>query len=154
MCRANGIRRPSPFPSKPPAYDVQSVNADTIIDFTPELHAKALELISHYNTGGIYDAADHGDRGRQAGARCARRASRAAPTGRAAATIRETHTVYVFSQTTIAARQHRAGTIRRVSDFEYVRGTPGEPLSAACRWARRGRQRQVCRPAMVCVPAG
>ena len=33
---------------------MQSVNADTIIDFTPELHAKGLQLISRYQTGGIY----------------------------------------------------------------------------------------------------
>jgi quinoprotein glucose dehydrogenase len=34
-----------PIPVKPPPYDVQSVDASTVIDFTPELHAKALRLL-------------------------------------------------------------------------------------------------------------
>jgi len=40
-----------PMPSAPPAYGVQHVNDDTLIDFTPELHAKAKRLVAHYKTG-------------------------------------------------------------------------------------------------------
>ena len=32
-----------PFPTKPPAYDRQGVSIDDLIDFTPELHAEAVE---------------------------------------------------------------------------------------------------------------
>jgi quinoprotein glucose dehydrogenase len=43
-----------PFPTKPPPYDVQNVDPSTVIDFTPELHAKALRMLSKYRTGPIY----------------------------------------------------------------------------------------------------
>jgi quinoprotein glucose dehydrogenase len=44
-----------PVPTKPAPYGVQHVNAGTIIDFTPELHAKGLALIKHYRTGGPFE---------------------------------------------------------------------------------------------------
>src|ERR1700745_4447169 len=37
-----------PFPTKPPAYDRQGFSIDDLIDFTPELHAEALKVISRY----------------------------------------------------------------------------------------------------------
>ncbi|HYL39274.1 MAG TPA: pyrroloquinoline quinone-dependent dehydrogenase [Bryobacteraceae bacterium] len=46
-----------PFPTKPPAFDRQGVTADDLIDFTPELHAAALELVSHYKLGPIFTPA-------------------------------------------------------------------------------------------------
>jgi len=44
-----------PIPTRPAPYGVQHVNAGTIIDFTPELHAKGLALIKHYRTGGPFE---------------------------------------------------------------------------------------------------
>src|SRR5277367_1619328 len=46
-----------PFPSKPPAFDRQGVSVDDLIDYTPELHAAALELVSHYKLGPIFTPA-------------------------------------------------------------------------------------------------
>ncbi|HUA17286.1 MAG TPA: PQQ-binding-like beta-propeller repeat protein [Bryobacteraceae bacterium] len=43
-----------PFPTKPPAYDRQGFTADDLIDFTPELHQKALEIASHYQLGPLF----------------------------------------------------------------------------------------------------
>ena len=43
-----------PFPTKPPAYDRQGVTIDDLIDFTPELRAKVLELVSRYKLGPIF----------------------------------------------------------------------------------------------------
>ncbi len=43
-----------PFPTKPPAYDNQGVLPDSLINFTPELHAAALELIKKYRTGPLF----------------------------------------------------------------------------------------------------
>jgi quinoprotein glucose dehydrogenase len=43
-----------PFPTKPPAYDRQGFSLNDVIDFTPELKAKALEIISHYKIGPIF----------------------------------------------------------------------------------------------------
>jgi quinoprotein glucose dehydrogenase len=43
-----------PMPSKPPAYARQGVSKDDLIDFTPELKAKALELVKNYKMGPLY----------------------------------------------------------------------------------------------------
>jgi quinoprotein glucose dehydrogenase len=43
-----------PFPTKPPAYDRQGVTADDLIDFTPELRAEALKVISRYKIGPLF----------------------------------------------------------------------------------------------------
>lgn len=43
-----------PFPTKPPAYDRQGFSEDDLIDFTPELHQRALEIASHYVMGPLY----------------------------------------------------------------------------------------------------
>jgi len=46
-----------PFPSKPPAFDRQGVSTDDLIDFTPELHKAALDLVTHYKLGPIFTPA-------------------------------------------------------------------------------------------------
>lgn len=43
-----------PFPTKPPAIDRQGIGIDDLIDFTPELRAKAVEIASKYTLGPIY----------------------------------------------------------------------------------------------------
>jgi quinoprotein glucose dehydrogenase len=43
-----------PIPTRPPAYDRQGVTLDDLIDFTPELRAEAVELVSHYLLGPIF----------------------------------------------------------------------------------------------------
>lgn len=43
-----------PIPSKPPAYARNGVSKDDLIDFTPELRAKALDLVKDYKMGPIY----------------------------------------------------------------------------------------------------
>ncbi len=43
-----------PFPIKPPAYDHQGVTTDGLIDFTPELRAEAVKLMSRYRMGPIF----------------------------------------------------------------------------------------------------
>ena len=43
-----------PFPTKPPAYENQGFTTDNVIDFTPELKAEALKLLSLYKLGPIY----------------------------------------------------------------------------------------------------
>ena len=40
-----------PFPSKPPPFDRQGMTVNDLIDFTPELRQKALELIKNYKLG-------------------------------------------------------------------------------------------------------
>ena len=43
-----------PFPTKPPAFDRQGFTEDDLIDFTPELHKKALDFASHYVLGPLF----------------------------------------------------------------------------------------------------
>jgi glucose dehydrogenase len=43
-----------PFVTKPPAYDRQGVQIDDLIDFTPELRAEAVKLVSKYKVGPIF----------------------------------------------------------------------------------------------------
>ena len=43
-----------PFPTKPPAHDRQGVTEADLIDFTPELHAEALRIVSKYRMGPMY----------------------------------------------------------------------------------------------------
>ncbi len=43
-----------PFPTKPPAFDRQGFTTEDLIDFTPELHKKALDIASHYVLGPLF----------------------------------------------------------------------------------------------------
>jgi quinoprotein glucose dehydrogenase len=43
-----------PFVTKPPAYDLQGVGIDDLIDFTPELRAEATKLVSRYRIGPLF----------------------------------------------------------------------------------------------------
>ena len=43
-----------PFPTKPPAYDRQGVTENDLLDFTPELRAKGLEVASWYKLGPLF----------------------------------------------------------------------------------------------------
>jgi quinoprotein glucose dehydrogenase len=46
-----------PFPTKPPAFDVQGVTEDTIIDFTPQLHAEALQQLAKFKMSPLFTPA-------------------------------------------------------------------------------------------------
>ena len=43
-----------PFPTKPPAYDRQGLPIEDLIDFTPELRAEAVQIVSKYRIGPIF----------------------------------------------------------------------------------------------------
>ena len=43
-----------PFPTAPPAYENQGVDESMLINYTPELHKEALEIVSHYKIGPIF----------------------------------------------------------------------------------------------------
>jgi quinoprotein glucose dehydrogenase len=43
-----------PFPTRPPAYDRNGVSIDDLIDFTSELRAEALKVVSRYKLGPIF----------------------------------------------------------------------------------------------------
>ena len=43
-----------PFPTRPPPFERQGFVLEELIDFTPELHEEALELVSRYRTGPVF----------------------------------------------------------------------------------------------------
>ena len=43
-----------PFPSRPAPYEVQGVQIDDLIDFTPQLRAEAVEIIDRFHWGPLY----------------------------------------------------------------------------------------------------
>jgi quinoprotein glucose dehydrogenase len=43
-----------PFPTRPAAFDRQGLTHDDLIDFTPELRAQAVEIVSQYRIGPIF----------------------------------------------------------------------------------------------------
>jgi quinoprotein glucose dehydrogenase len=47
-----------PIPSKPPAFEMQSLSTDDLIDFTPELRAAAIEEMSKYTAVPVFTPAN------------------------------------------------------------------------------------------------
>lgn len=48
-----------PFPTWPPAYEMQGLTEDDLIDFTPALRQEALEIIQNFRIGPIYNPPLH-----------------------------------------------------------------------------------------------
>ncbi len=115
-----------PIPTKPPAFDRQSVKDDDLIDFTPAIKARAKEIADHYVRGDVftpptlsqYDGkwGTLGLPGAQGGCNW--------PGG---AFDPETKIAYIYSKTqpAVFGVVHRDG-----SDFEYVHGNALMPAMA------------------------
>jgi len=43
-----------PFPTKPPSFERQGIGIGDLIDFTPEIRQRAVEIVSRYRTGPIF----------------------------------------------------------------------------------------------------
>src|SRR4029077_13882954 len=43
-----------PMPTKPPAFDHQGVSEADLVDFTPAIKARAIEVASHYRMGPLF----------------------------------------------------------------------------------------------------
>jgi quinoprotein glucose dehydrogenase len=125
-----------PFPAKPPAFDNQGVSSDSLINFTPELHAEAEKLVSQYRIGPLFTPPSVSTPGGPL-------ASITSPGSLGGANWPggsydpDTHTLYVFSQSGIDALGLVPSPDANLSDMEYVRGTagatprPGRPMGAA-----------------------
>src|SRR5205809_194118 len=109
-----------PFPTKPPAYDRQGFLSDYLIDFTPELRAEALKVVSRYKIGPIFTppvvSKVEGPLSTLA------LATASGGTNWAGGSYDpETHTVYVFSQANISTLGLVPGD-PKMSDMAYIQG--------------------------------
>ncbi|REJ85512.1 MAG: pyrroloquinoline quinone-dependent dehydrogenase [Acidobacteria bacterium] len=43
-----------PFPTKPPPFESQGISDETIVDFTPEIRAEAMEILKNFHYGPIF----------------------------------------------------------------------------------------------------
>lgn len=117
-----------PIPSKPPAYDVQGVSAADLIDFTPELHAKALEVMKNYRSGPLFTPASLFEPEGSWGTLTAPNLTGGTnwPGGGADP---ETGVIYVYSKTVADVMTELKNSDTKLSDFAYinVRGMPTAP---------------------------
>jgi quinoprotein glucose dehydrogenase len=110
-----------PFPTRPPAYDGQGLSVDDLIDFTPELRAEAVKLVSRYRLGPIFTPPAVS---RLEGpiATLTMGAQAAASNWPGGSYDPETHTVFVASQTAVATLGLMPAPPGR-SDMPYFQGT-------------------------------
>jgi quinoprotein glucose dehydrogenase len=111
--------RTQPFPTKPPPYDRQGVTEDDLIDFTPELRAEALKVVSRYKMGPMFSppavSKAEGPLGQLV-------MGVGATKWEGGSYDPETHNVYVYSQTTIASLGLVPPANKERSDMNYVSG--------------------------------
>ena len=124
-----------PFPTKPPAFDNQGISSDSLINFTPELHAEAEKLVSKYRIGPLFTPPSVSNLDGPL-------ATIASPGALGGANWPggsydpDTHTLYVYSQSGIATLGLVPSPDAKFSDMEYVQGTagvmprPGRPMGA------------------------
>ena len=91
-----------PFPTKPPAYDRQGLAIDDLIDFTPDLRAEAVEIVSAYRIGPMFTPPSV-SRAEGPIATLTMAAQGAASNWPGGSYDPETHTVYVASQSAVAS---------------------------------------------------
>ncbi len=111
-----------PFPTKPPAYDRQGVAESDLIDFTPELHAEAVKLVSKYRIGPLFTPPVVS----KIDGPLATLALPSATGGTnwpGGSYDPETHVLYVYSQTTPSALGLLAPPDTKVSDMNFVQGS-------------------------------
>ena len=119
-----------PFPTRPPAYEVQGIDVDKLIDFTPALRAEAVELIKHYVTGPLFTPPSISKADGLWGTLLAPGVQGGTnwPGG---AYDPETHKVYVYSKRTLAVYAAIKNDDPKISAFPYIRGLAGVAPRAA-----------------------
>jgi quinoprotein glucose dehydrogenase len=114
-----------PHPSKPPAFDVQGISEDLLIDFTPELRAEAVRLVRNYRIGPLFTPPSMFDPDGEWGTITAPSLTGGAnwPGG---SYDPDSHMVYIHSKTEADVLAVASNQSPEVSDFEYlsIRGQP------------------------------
>lgn len=118
-----------PFPTKPPAFERQGTSVDDLIDFTPELRAEAVKLVSKYKMGPLFSPPLVSQRDGPLG-------QLGLPNNDGGANWEggsfdpETKILYIFSNTVIASFAIVKPDPKR-SDMDYVGGTAAPPAPRA-----------------------
>ena len=141
-----------PFPTKPPAFDLQGISVNDLIDWTPQLRAEAVQLVSKYKLGPMFTP---GVVSKFEGPLATLTAATAGggsnwPGG---SYDPETHIAYVSSQTTVTAIGLVPGGTR--SDIMYISGQARgpEPPAASAAGGRGGRGAALLRRLLRAGPA-
>ncbi len=124
-----------PIPSKPPAFDNQGISKDSLINFTPALHAEAEELVSKYRIGPLFTPPSVSKADGTLGTLVSPGALGGAnwPGG---SYDPDTHILYVYSRTDLSALGLVPSPNPNISDMEYVQGVAnnmpraGRPMGA------------------------
>ena len=111
-----------PFPTKPPAYDRQGVALSDLIDFTPALHEEAVKLAARYRIGPMFTP-PMVSKAEGPLATLVLPSATGGTNWPGGAYDPETHMLYAFSQTVIAAMGLVPSPDKSFSEMEYVQGT-------------------------------
>jgi quinoprotein glucose dehydrogenase len=116
-----------PIPSKPPAYSRNGVSVEDLVDFTPEINARARAIVSKYHLGPVYTPPTESKIDGPLGTLTVGTASGGTnwPGG---SYDPETHTVYVFACTACAEPIGLVRAPKQISDMNYIAGTAGEEV--------------------------
>jgi len=113
-----------PIPSKPPAYARNGLSDDDLIDFTPELHAKALALVKNYKIGPIFTPPVLSKEGGPIGT--INMSASGGTNWPGGSYDPETHMVYVYSCNSCIDAIGLVPPPAGMSDLHYVVGVAGE----------------------------
>jgi len=113
-----------PFVTKPPAYEVQGVSVNDLIDFTPELRAEATKIVQNYKIGPIFTPPIVSVWPNQL-ATLMLPAATGGANWQGGAFDPETKMFYVFTNTQVTALGLVPGGER--SDMAYIQGTARDP---------------------------
>jgi len=119
-----------PIPTRPPAYARNGVTEDELIDFTPELHRQALEIIKKYKIGPVFTPPVVS----QIDGPLATLTLGTAGGGTnwpGASFDPETHTVYAYACNSCLTPIGLVESPKSVSDMRYILGTAGREVSIA-----------------------
>ena len=127
-----------PMPTKPPAYERTAVTLDDLIDFTPELHQQAVQLVSKYKIGPIFTPPVVS---KIEGPLATLTRAQTATNWEGGSYDPETHVVYAFSTGNIGSYGLVPPARPEVSDMMYVSGNAQAGARARTDPATAGRGR-------------
>jgi quinoprotein glucose dehydrogenase len=122
-----------PFVTKPPAFERQGVTHDDLIDFTPELRAEAIKVVSRYKIGPLFTPPVVSKWEGPLGTLMLPNVTGGA-NWQGGSLDPETNILYIFSNTNISALQLAPPDPER-SDMLLARGVARNPNSAPARGA-------------------